>query len=41
MINRELIRLKVVQIVYSYYQNGNQNNDKSKEDPEMKLKKEL
>ncbi|MBR4381141.1 MAG: transcription antitermination factor NusB [Bacteroidaceae bacterium] len=27
MINRALIRLKIVQIVYSYYQNGNKNLD--------------
>lgn len=27
MINRELIRLKLVQIIYSYYQNGSQNMD--------------
>ena len=25
MINRELIRLKLVQITYSYYQNGSKN----------------
>lgn len=27
MINREIIRLKVVQIVYAYYQNGGKNVD--------------
>ncbi len=27
MINRELIRLKIVQLVYAYYQNGNKNVD--------------
>lgn len=27
MINRELIRLKIVQLVYAYYQNGNKNID--------------
>lgn len=25
MINRELIRIKVVQLTYAYYQNGNKN----------------
>ena len=27
MINREIIRLKVVQITYAYYQNGGKNID--------------
>lgn len=27
MINRELIRIKVVQLIYAYYQNGNKNID--------------
>jgi hypothetical protein len=27
MINRVLIRLKIVQIVYAYYQNGGKNLD--------------
>ena len=27
MINREIIRLKVVQIIYAYYQNGGKNID--------------
>ena len=29
MINRVLIRLKIVQIVYAYYQNGGKNLDNS------------
>ena len=28
MINRELIRIKIVQLTYAYYQNGNRNMDK-------------
>ena len=28
MINRELIRIKVVQLTYAYYQNGEKNMDK-------------
>ena len=27
MINRELIRIKIVQLTYAYYQNGNRNLD--------------
>ena len=27
MINREIIRLKIVQITYAYYQNGGENID--------------
>ena len=27
MINRVLIRLKIIQIVYAYYQNGSKNLD--------------
>ena len=27
MINRELIRIKIVQLTYAYYQNGNRNID--------------
>ena len=25
MINREIIRIKIVQLTYAYYQNGNKN----------------
>ena len=27
MINREIIRIKIVQLTYAYYQNGNKNID--------------
>jgi len=37
MINRELIRLKTVQIVYAYYQNGQKNGSKSAETAEKEL----
>lgn len=37
MINRELIRLKTVQIVYAYYQNGQENGPKSAETAEKEL----
>ena len=28
MINREIIRIKIVQLTYAYYQNGNKNIDR-------------
>ena len=31
MINREIIRIKIVQLTYAYYQNGNKNIDQSLE----------
>lgn len=37
MINRELIRLKTVQIVYAYYQNGQENGPKSMDTAEKEL----
>lgn len=37
MINRELIRLKTVQIVYAYYQNGQKNGSKSEETAQKEL----
>ncbi len=37
MINRELIRLKTVQIVYAYYQNGQENGPQSAETAEREL----
>lgn len=37
MINRELIRLKTVQIAYAYYQNGKNNGPKSAETAEKEL----
>ena len=39
MINRELIRLKVVQIVYSYYQNGNQKPDVAEKELQLSMSK--
>ena len=39
MINRELIRLKVVQIVYSYYQNGNQKPDAAEKELQLSMAK--
>ncbi len=32
MINRELIRIKIVQLTYAYYQNGNKNIDSSEKE---------
>ena len=32
MINRELIRIKVVQLTYAYYQNGNKNMDNAEKE---------
>ncbi len=39
MINRELIRLKVVQIVYAYYQNGGKNLDTAEKELFFSLNK--
>ena len=39
MVNRELIRLKVVQIVYSYYQNGNQKPDVAEKELQLSMSK--
>ncbi len=39
MINRELIRLKVVQIVYSYYQNGNQKPEVAEKELQLSMSK--
>ncbi len=32
MINRELIRIKIVQLIYAYYQNGNRNIDNAEKE---------
>ena len=32
MINRELIRIKIVQLTYAYYQNGNKNMDNAEKE---------
>ncbi len=32
MINRVLIRLKIIQIVYAYYQNGSKNLDSAEKE---------
>ena len=32
MINRELIRIKIVQLTYAYYQNGNRNMDNAEKE---------
>lgn len=37
MINRELIRLKLVQIIYSYYQNGSMNIEAAEKELELSL----
>ena len=37
MINRELIRLKLVQIIYSYYQNGSKNIEAAEKELELSL----
>ena len=29
MINREIIRIKIVQLTYAYYQNGNKNIERT------------
>ncbi len=39
MINRELIRLKVVQIAYSYYQNGGQKPDVAEKELQLSMAK--
>ena len=39
MINRVLIRLKIVQIVYAYYQNGNKNLDNAEKELFFSLSK--
>ncbi len=39
MINREIIRIKVVQLVYSYYQNGNKNIDSAEKELLFSLSK--
>ena len=39
MINRELIRVKVVQLTYAYYQNGNNNIDAAEKELVFSLSK--
>ena len=39
MINRELIRIKIVQLVYAYYQNGNRNIDNAEKELLFSLSK--
>ena len=39
MINRELIRIKVVQLTYSYYQNGNRNMENAEKELLFSLSK--
>ncbi len=39
MINRELIRIKVVQLTYGYYQNGNRNMDTAEKELLLSLSK--
>lgn len=39
MINRELIRIKIVQLTYAYYQNGNNNMDSAERELEFSLSK--
>ena len=39
MINRVLIRLKIVQIVYAYYQNGGKNLDTAEKELFFSLSK--
>ena len=39
MVNRILIRIKVLQIVYAYYQNGNGNLQSAENDLQFSLKK--
>ena len=39
MINRELIRLKIVQLTYAYYQNGNRNMDNAEKELLFSLSK--
>lgn len=39
MINRDLIRIKVVQLTYAYYQNGDRNIDKAEKELLFSLSK--
>ena len=39
MINRELIRIKIVQLTYAYYQNGNKNMDNAEKELLFSLSK--
>ena len=39
MINRELIRVKIVQLTYAYYQNGNNNIDAAEKELIFSLSK--
>ena len=39
MINRELIRIKIVQLTYAYYQNGNHNIDNAEKELMFALSK--
>ena len=39
MINRELIRIKIVQLTYAYYQNGNKNIDTAEKELLLSLSK--
>ena len=39
MINRELIRIKVVQLTYAYYQNGSKNMDSAEKELLFSLSK--
>lgn len=39
MINRELIRIKIVQLTYAYYQNGNNNMDNAEKELLFSLSK--
>ena len=39
MINRELIRIKIVQLTYAYYQNGNNNMDNAEKELVFSLSK--
>ncbi|MFC2710459.1 MAG: transcription antitermination factor NusB, partial [Hoylesella oralis] len=39
MINRELIRIKIVQLTYAYYQNGSKNMDNAEKELLFSLSK--
>ena len=39
MVNRDLIRIKVVQLTYAYYQNGERNIDKAEKELLFSLSK--
>lgn len=39
MVNRELIRIKIVQLIYAYYQNGNKNMDNAEKELLFSLSK--